>query len=204
MYNKIKYWFFSKVIPERICDDIKRQALQNKFETALTGNVTKEKTDIKELNKTRDSDIVWLTHNWIYKELEPIIQTANRNAGWNYETTSMEAAQFTQYKPPHQHYSWHMDAFEEPFSNPENKFTYKKIRKLSLVLLLSKPYEYEGGGFEFDFSNKDEGEKVINVKELIGKGSLIVFPSFQWHRVKPVTKGIRHSLVMWTLGNPWL
>ena len=24
-------------------------------------------------------------------------------------------------------------------------------------------------------------------------------PSFVWHRVKPVTKGVRHSLVIWNL-----
>jgi len=34
-------------------------------------------------------------------------------------------------------------------------------------------------------------------------GSVIIFPSFVWHRVKPVTKGIRHSLVCWNLGYPF-
>jgi len=40
-------------------------------------------------------------------------------------------------------------------------------------------------------------------KEILSKGSIIVFPSFLWHRVKPVTKGTRYSLVVWNLGYPF-
>ena len=29
------------------------------------------------------------------------------------------------------------------------------------------------------------------------------FPSFVWHRVKPVTRGVRYSLVLWHLGYPF-
>jgi hypothetical protein len=64
--------------------------------------------------------------------------------------------------------------------------------------------EYEGGELEFDFRNyephmRDESKHLIQAKEILPKGSIIVFPSFVWHRVKPVTKGIRYSLVMWNL-----
>jgi predicted 2-oxoglutarate/Fe(II)-dependent dioxygenase YbiX len=38
---------------------------------------------------------------------------------------------------------------------------------------------------------------------LIKKGSLIVFPSDMWHRVLPVTKGVRISLVGWCYGYPF-
>ena len=36
-----------------------------------------------------------------------------------------------------------------------------------------------------------------------GTGTLLVFPSFVWHRVNKVTSGIRKVLVGWTLGNQW-
>ena len=61
--------------------------------------------------------------------------------------------------------------------------------------------EYEGGDFEInDLSPKKN--IIHNVKSLKKKGSVIVFPSFVWHRVTPVTKGTRYSLVSWHLGSP--
>ena len=73
-----------------------------------------------------------------------------------------------------------------------------------MTLSLSNPSEYKGGELEFDFRNVDPKETNIRVcKEILPKGSLVVFPSFVWHRVKEVTKGTRHSLVMWNLGKPF-
>ena len=46
-------------------------------------------------------------------------------------------------------------------------------------------------------------KKIHKIKEIRGKGSLIVFPSYTIHKVEPVTKGTRHSLVIWYLGNPY-
>ena len=43
----------------------------------------------------------------------------------------------------------------------------------------------------------------MEVKEMDHKGSVVVFPSFIWHRVKPVTKGIRYSVPNWHLGLSW-
>ena len=68
--------------------------------------------------------------------------------------------------------------------------------------------EYEGGELEFDFRNydphmRDEAKHLKQAEEILPKGSIIVFPSFVWHRVKPVTKGTRYSLVMWNLGYPF-
>ena len=58
---------------------------------------------------------------------------------------------------------------------------------------------------EFDFRDKDPDKKpnIRACTEILPKGSLVVFPSFVWHRVKPVTKGVRHSLVIWNLGWPF-
>ena len=50
---------------------------------------------------------------------------------------------------------------------------------------------------------RDEDKHVIKATEILPKGSIIIFPSFVWHRVKPVTKGTRYSLVMWNLGKPF-
>ena len=56
-----------------------------------------------------------------------------------------------------------------------------------------------------DFRNQDPNKKANTkvVKEIRPKGSLIIFPSDLWHRVRPVTKGTRYSLVIWNLGWPF-
>ena len=72
-----------------------------------------------------------------------------------------------------------------------------------MTLTLSHEDEYEGGDLEFDLRhNTDVPEKIV-CKEIKPKGSIVVFPSFVWHRIKPVTKGTRHSLVCWNLGLPF-
>ena len=68
--------------------------------------------------------------------------------------------------------------------------------------------EYKGGELEFDFRDydpalRDELKHVVQAKEILPKGSIIIFPSNIWHRVKPVTSGSRYSLVLWHLGNPF-
>ncbi len=103
-----------------------------------------------------------------------------------------------------QHYDWHCDSNELPYDKPDDPNTHGKIRKLSATISLVDSEEYEGGDFEFDFRNNDDGSNVPHVcKEIKTKGSMVVFPSFVWHRVKPVTAGTRYSLVIWNLGWPF-
>ena len=73
---------------------------------------------------------------------------------------------------------------------------------------LTDKSEYEGGELEFDLRNYAPNNKnfinhVKTTNKMTSKGSIIVFPSFVWHRVKPVTKGTRYSLVIWNLGYPF-
>ena len=53
-----------------------------------------------------------------------------------------------------------------------------------------------------DWNNAKE-KGIYECKEIRPRGSIVVFPSFVWHRVKPVTSGTRYSLVIWNLGYPW-
>jgi len=66
-------------------------------------------------------------------------------------------------------------------------------RKLSVVIQLSDPSEYDGGNLQFMLGNESENAK----KE---KGMLYAFPSWVLHRVTPVTEGTRRSLVIWLSG----
>tara|TARA_R100001129_G_scaffold43936_1_gene30098 strand:- start:4622 stop:5215 length:594 start_codon:yes stop_codon:yes gene_type:complete len=190
------YYYFSKAIPDPVCDDIVRYAKTIEPSTAETGN--KEPKDLKNV---RDSNVVWLNDKWIYNEIWPFIDEANKKAGWNFEWDRSEDCQFTIYNQQ-QHYDWHCDSWNQPYNTP-GKFNHGKIRKLSVTLLLSDPKSYEGGEFEFDFKNVRGQGNFKTCNEISEKGSLVVFPSFVWHRVRPVTQGTRYSLVIWSLGNPF-
>ena len=101
--------------------------------------------------------------------------------------------------------TWHRDGWEESYSNPKDPNEHKKIRKLSVTLSLSDEKDYEGGELEFDLGDTEPSQERAPRKctEIRSKGSLVVFPSFIWHRVCPVTSGTRYSLVMWSLGGPF-
>ncbi len=212
MNLKYSYWYFQSALPEKFCNDLVKYGNEKKEEIALTGgfqekiekNNSLSDDELKDLKKKRDSNIVWLSEPWIYNEIHPYIHQANKNAGWNFQWDYSEACQFTKYKQD-QYYGWHCDSWDGPYVDINNKNYNGKIRKLSVTCVLSKPEDYEGGELEFDFGT-DEPDKKHNVRpctEIKTQGSLVVFPSFVRHRVKPVTKGTRYSLVIWSLGQPY-
>jgi len=203
------YWYFQSAIPEHICDDIVRYGHQMQDEMAVTGGYGDpkrlNKNQLKDLKKKRNSDIVWMSDRWIYNEIQPYVRSANVQAGWNFEWDFSESCQFTKYTKG-QFYDWHCDSWNKPYIRENsNAPDHGKIRKLSVTVTLSDPKDYKGGELEFDFrqNDPDKPNKKIKCKEILPKGSLVVFPSFVWHRVCPVTKGERNSLVIWNLGYPF-
>ena len=139
--------------------------------------------------KKRTTTISWIP----FKEMEPMyndinnfIQKANRNH-FGFENVAItEMAQFTEY-PEGGFYDWHMDTDVNMQHEPP-------VRKISMTLLLSPENQFEGGDLEL----MAPGKKV-NLKQ----GHAIIFASFLNHRVAPVTKGVRQSLVMWFGGKPF-
>jgi len=201
------YWYFKSAVPPRICDDIIKHGLSKSERMARTGGYgDKELTrdQIKDMKRKRNSDLVWMDDRWIYNELQPYVHLANKKAGWNFNWERSESCQFTKYKL-NQYYDWHCDSDSKPYEKGNDK---GMIRKLSMTCQLTDGSEYEGGELEFDFRQydphmRDESKHLQKAKEILPKGSIIVFPSFVWHRVKPVTKGTRYSLVMWSTGYPY-
>jgi len=202
------YWAFQSALSPKLCDDIIKYGLSKPESMAKTGgydkpNLTEE--DVLNIQEKRKSDIVWLSDTWIYREIHPYIHRANQEAGWNFEWLRSEHCQFTKYKL-NQYYDWHCDSWNDVYNKP-NTPEFGMTRKLSVTCQLTDGSEYEGGELQFDFRNydphlRDENKHVITSKEILPKGSIVVFPSFVWHRVKPVTKGTRYSLVIWNLGYP--
>ena len=201
------YWYFKSAIPERICDDIVKYGHQLQDQMAVTGGYGNKKLNskqVKNLKKKRHSDVVWINERWLFNEIQPYIHKANESAGWDFEWSYSEPCQFTKYKKG-QYYDWHCDGWDRPYENHSDLSCNGKVRKLSVTVTLSDPKDYKGGELEFDFRNGDPDKKrhIIKCKEILPKGSLVVFPSFVWHRVCPVKSGERNSLVIWNLGLPF-
>ena len=89
-----------------------------------------------------------------------------------------------------------------PIFSEDNK-KWGKVRKISMTLNLTDPDTYEGGNLKFDLGPHAKGDRIKICDDSRLQGSLIIFPSFTYHCVTPVTSGTRYSLVLWCLGKPW-
>lgn len=209
MNLKHHYWFFTQALPKKTCDEIIKYGLTKNKQLAITGGAditklkgAKKKKAILDLKTKRDSNVVWIEEKWLYDLIQPYVHIANQNAGWNFEWDRSEAVQFTIYKK-NQYYGWHCDSWTDVYKNTNEHFD-GKIRKLSVSISLNDSSEFSGGGLEFDLRNRDPGINTITeCTEIKERGTVVVFPSFLWHRVKPIIKGTRYSLVMWSLGKPF-
>lgn len=197
MYPKALYAGFNKVIDKKTCDKIIKLGKKQILKQATIGS-----SDKNHLKKTRKSKVAFINDKWLYELLTPFLAQANQHSKWNYEYDWCENFQFTEYKNKG-FYTWHADINPEPYVSEDPNYN-GKVRKLSLCLTLNDGFE--GGEFEVkndDFSNLYERQDTYEVKEMQNRGSIVVFSSLTWHRVKPITKGTRYSLVCWTLGQPW-
>ena len=136
----------------------------------------------------RTSEVRWVGSNsTISNMIWNYARVANRNA-FGFDINYLKNIQFTTYNASDSgKYDWHHDTFWGNDSSYD--------RKLSVVIQLSDPEEYDGGLFEVD--NQYEQP---NAEDLSAKGTVLVFPSFIPHRVTELTSGVRKSLVAWIEG----
>jgi len=179
------YWVFKNAINKDTCKQI-IDLSKGKWNEGTVGG--KKAVD----EKVRKSDVVWSNDEWLFNICWEFLHTANKNSNWNFEISACEPMQITKYEKDG-HYDFHYDGdgFTR-FNNPSNKFLHRMTRKLSMTIVLNE--DYEGGEFEF-FEDKNL------IKEKMG--TVIVFPSYMVHKVRPVTSGTRYSLVAWFCGQPF-
>ena len=200
-FIKHAYYAYSKALPKKICEEIIKEGESKKlkFSSTFKEALKKNRKDYKSINdlKVRNSKNSWLYPFWIYKELKPYIEASNKLGGWNFDYNIIENFQFTKYEGNQkQHYTWHADNATPDENN-------QQVRKLSTILMLSDPKKFKGGDLEFyDYTPPKSKNKILKTDHLKHQGTIITFPSFVIHRVLPVTKGIRYSLVVWHKGPP--
>ena len=203
------YVFEAGAVDKKTCNKIKRWA-NKKWETSAVDTAkgttdeerkTGRKGDYKPDPKTRISDVAWCNDQWLYDVIWPFMVRANEEAGWRYQIKAAESCQITRYKKGG-FYSFHRDGNGDhlsAYNNPQNAFMHGYVRKLSMSVMLND--NFDGGAFEF--ASYSKGDCVITPIEA-SSGSVIFFPSSMEHRVSPVTKGTRYSLVTWFVGPPFV
>ena len=126
----------------------------------------------------------------------------NNYSGWNYDLSFIESIQLTHYYEG-DFYDWHIDTHPQPIVNTIMEDNIQHNSKVSISVFLNDPEEYEGGELDLEVRGpktreSEEEERFDSFK--LPKGSIIAFPSHTWHRVRPVTSGVRKSLVLWIQG----
>ena len=169
------------------CQMVINKGLSLKKETAQVGTGKSGGGGI-DIEK-RITTISWIPFKEMpemYRDIEKTMLQANNNH-FGFEGMQLtEYGQFTHYLPSG-FYDWHMDSDVIGKHQPP-------VRKISMTLLLSDPATFEGGELEFM-----QNGRTAKLKQ----GQAIFFASWLQHRVKPITKGERYSLVMWFGGPPF-
>jgi len=154
--------------------------------------------NIEEIEKIRKSEISFFSRQdsnfWIFDRLNQVIDNINKQF-FDFDLYGYETCQYTVYDSSYEgKYDWHVDInLGDDFLS---KSWEKSTRKLSIVLLLNEPEkDFTGGELEIHFG-KEEKSLTLPMQ----KGTIMSFPSFMAHRVKPVLSGVRKSLVIWVEG----
>lgn len=142
----------------------------------------------------RVSTIRWLKrHDPVMRVVYDVIEAETHAANADFfgkDVRSFNSVQFTEY-PPGAVYNWHQDCTKVPSEAKLTPFD----RQLSVCVQLSHRNSYEGGDFRINPSGTKE-----TIRDFIDIGDMIIFPSELYHKVTPVTEGIRYSLVTWWVG----
>ena len=199
-------WYQSEIAPELV-DILERDAVEH-FDEAMGDS----RLHGDALNRDkRNSQNAWIpTTHWIGGFLWHYIERANReNFLYDIRNIDGESIQFTKYTEG-QFYGWHNDAGLATHYKPQsvgnraeglaNDFVNENIelvRKLSFLLQLSDPDDYEGGNVQL---LAEDGSSYIAPRK---RGTVVLFDSRTQHRVLKVTRGCRKSIVGWVCGKRW-
>ena len=185
------YWITKNALSASQCKRILDHG-EDKYEVAgeMIGNSSK-----KVISKKRSGYVAWLTDQWIYDMVFPIMNKANEAAGWCYDISSAEDTQITRYQVD-DFYSLHSDGDHDHFAAQNQE---RNVRKISMTIQLNDSYS----GGELRFCNYRNKQCEMYSENTLGIGDCIIFPSDIEHEITPVMWGTRYSLVAWFRGSPY-
>jgi len=179
----VEFVYYEKLILPHEIDKIRSFWEKDKTIRAEISSEERYKEDL------RESSVMFLEpspeNDWLYRRLTDLVIQCNNQRYWFDLLGFFNELQMARYDEGH-FFEWHMDFGRGSSSH----------RKLSITVQLSDPEEYEGGELQFMIN-----QKVVSAPKT--KGTVIIFPSFVMHRVTPVTKGTRESIVGWASGYPY-
>jgi len=198
------FYIFPSAVPKNDCKKYLKHCLdtadfENGATVKRTLNDTFNQNVFSSSNEiTTDPDIRKTSVSFIDDESDVMneiiwgfIRHANKKF-FNYELRTFQPIQFAKYQNGG-HYDWHQDSSQQDIS--------ESSRKLSLTFSLTDHDEYDGGLLQFYNGGRSYDYQERNIEQDIKSvGSVVVFDSRDWHRVTPVTKGVRYSIVCWTIG----
>ena len=182
------YWKWDKFVPAQICEAFIQEMHYTKLQDAtIFDGYSSTNTSVKQKD-VRNNKVAFMPANhWMEGILYNFARYANSAAGWNFDVPYNEDIQYVEYGPGEK-YDWHAD---KEFYLPK-----PGMRKLSVILQLSKSSDFTGGGLFL----KDGDEKVLEGSLLKEQGDVVVFPSFLLHKAAEVESGVRRAVVLWATG----
>ena len=183
---------FSDEELKKMCDYFDTQGVKKSMTVDKSGGLSPNE-DVRVSNlKFYGFDQINDNTLWIFQRINSAIEIAN-NTYYNFDLNGYDYFQYTEYNSSENgRYDFHIDTLFGPVLSKDMI----EPRKLSVTICVNEPgSEYEGGEFQINLGNESKPATVETKK-----GRMIVFPSFMIHRITPVTKGKRKSIVVWITG----
>jgi PKHD-type hydroxylase len=182
---------FVDAFPRDAIEVLNRLAVASEAQAEVGGIHLADDTAARGVDKVRRSEVCWLQDNTdnraIYELVAEFVKQMNGQVFRLDLKAFGEPFQLATYRAANNgFYGWHVDIGAGRLAN----------RKLSLIVPLTDPSEYEGGEFQAFYD--DEPTPIE-----LPLGRILAFPSYMLHRVTPVTKGIRRSMAIWVEGPPF-
>ena len=189
---KGEWCYFKSYFSKEQCNDILKRAMEIPSQQSIVGMDEYARTD----EDYRRSRIRFVQNtDWRFQDVfDALWKTAisANNDFFDIHITRLNFIQIAEYDSSYRgEYKEHHDVFwmnNDPFYH----------RKLTCVIQLSDPEEYEGGNLMLTDVSVPPGENDFRAQ-----GTVVFFPSLFRHKATPVTSGTRYSIAAWFEGPKW-
>ena len=186
---KGEWAYYKSIFTPEACNKILEDGLKLPVKDASLGVIGENTRDDYRRSKVRFIQKYDPTFEWLFDELWKMAIESN-DLWFGFHISKIDYIQLAEYDESYQgEYKKHHDVF---WMNNDPNYH----RKLTCVVQLTDPKKYKGCDLELFISKEP-------TKMSRDRGYLVMFPSYTLHKVTPIEKGTRHSLVGWITGKPF-